>query len=74
MIQDILNAFTTGATSLVTVIPEALKQGFLNLIYEDPTATTKSVSAFAQFGLVFSGIALGAGLLYFVVNMIRRKI
>lgn len=72
MVTDILNAFTGGITGLASSIPSALKEGFTNLIYEDPTATTKTLSGFAQFGLVFGGIALGAGLVYLVVNMIRR--
>lgn len=74
MITSLINAFTAGITALVEEIPEALKTGFTNLIFEDPTATTPVLSNFAQFGLVFAGIALGAGLLYLVVNMIRRKV
>ena len=74
MIQALISAFTAGITALVTDIPNALKQGFTNLIYEDPAASTPVLSNFATFGLVFAGIALGAGLLYLVVNMIRRKV
>lgn len=74
MITAIINAFTSGIQALVSEIPSALKDGFTNLIYEDPTATNPTLSNFAQFGLVFAGIALGAGLLYLVVNIIRRKV
>ncbi len=74
MIQAIISAFTAGISALVEEIPGALKQGFTNLIYEDPTATSPVLSNFATFGLVFAGIALGAGLVYLVVNMVRRKI
>lgn len=74
MITDIINAFTSGISALVTEIPSALKTGFTSLIYEDPTAASPTLSAFAQFGLIFAGIALGAGLVYLVVNMIRRKV
>lgn len=74
MIQSLISAFTAGISALVSEIPTALKQGFTNLIFEDPTATTPVLSNFATFGLVFAGIALGAGLLYLVVNMVRRRV
>lgn len=73
MASDIISALTSGISGLVQSIPQALKQGFSALIYEDPDATTKALSGFAQFGLIFAGISLGAGLVYLVVNMIRRK-
>ena len=74
MIQQLISAFIAGITALATDIPNALKNGFTNLIFEDPTAASPTLSNFATFGLVFAGIALGAGLVYLVVNMIRRKV
>lgn len=71
---SLITAFTSGITALVTSIPSALKEGFRNLIFDDPTATNPTLSNFAEFGLIFGGIAMGAGLLYLVVNMIRRKV
>lgn len=71
--NDIITAFTSGINALATSVPETLKNAFSALIYEDASATTKTLSGFAQFGLIFGGISLGAGLVYLIVNMIRRK-
>lgn len=73
LISQLIAAFKGGITALVEDIPSALKTGFTNLIYEDPTAASPVLSNFATFGLIFAGIALGAGLLYLVVNMVRRS-
>ena len=73
MANDIIGALTSGITGLVQKIPEALKSGFSALIYENPEATDKVLSGFAQFGLIFAGISLGAGLVYSVIRMIRSR-
>lgn len=73
MVTEIINSITGAITGFTKAIPAALKDGFSNLIYENPEATEKTLSGFAQFGLIFMGISMVCGLTYLVINMVRRK-
>lgn len=61
-------------TDVIEGITAGIKGAFENILYVDPAAATPELSSFAIFGFVMMGLALALGLVYFVVNLIRRKI
>lgn len=71
MTELITQLFTTLNTALLGMV-EALKDGFANLIYVDPTAVTPVVSPLALFGFIMVGLSMGIGLVYTVFKMIKR--
>lgn len=74
MIGDLISEITSGLTGMGNSVITFLKEAFLNIIYVDPTASTRVVSDFAKFGFGLIGLSLALGLTYFIVNLIRRKI
>lgn len=69
---DIVSKIFTGFTQTITNLAKGIKDAFVNLIYEDPTAETKVLSTFAEFGLVFLGISIAIGLVYTTTRIIRN--
>ena len=72
--SELITTMFQGFTEIIPAIMGALKDGFQEIIYVDPSASTKVVSDFAKFGFLIAGLGLGLGLTYFTVNLIRRKI
>lgn len=74
---DIIGALTSGLTGLVSAIPTAIKDTFMNLFF-DTTGTgesaTQHVSSFAIVMLVMGGIALAFGLSKLVYNLVASKV
>lgn len=71
MTELITQLFATLNTALLGMV-EALKDGFANLIYVDPTALTPEISPLALFGFIMVGLSMGIGLVYTVFKMIKR--
>ncbi len=69
MVSHIFSSFSDVITGLST----GIKTAFTNIIYEDPAASEKVLSAPVQFALIFGGVALASGLLYGIFNWIRNK-
>ena len=69
MVTHIFSSFT----SVIEGLSGGLKTAFTNIIYEDPTASEKVLSAPVQFALIFGGVALASGLLYGIFNWIKNK-
>ena len=69
---DIVSKIFTGFTETITNFAQGFKDAFLQIIYTDPTAETKTLSALAEFGFVVFGITLALGLVHMVVRLIRR--
>lgn len=67
---QIIDAFTSGFTGLVTYIPNTISTGFQNLFVD----SNGNLTVFVYVCLVFGGIALVMGLLYLVYNLIAKKI
>lgn len=56
----------------ITGLAQGIKDMFMWLIYEDPTATGSLVlSDFAKFGFVMAGLSMACGLGYFIIRKIR---
>ncbi len=69
---DIVTKIFSGFSTTITSFAKGIKDAFLNILYEDPTAETKVLSSVAEFGLVFLGISLAIGLVYTATRLIRR--
>lgn len=70
---DIVSSIFTSFTTVITNLTTGLKDAFTNIIYEDPAATEKVLSAPVQFGLIFAGIALASGLVMGIFAFIKSK-
>ncbi len=69
---SIVESIFTPFTEVITKLGDGIKLSVENLLWQDPTASEKVLSDFAQFGFVFLGIGLATGLLYFGLRLIRK--
>lgn len=68
----IVTTIFESVSGVVTGIITAFRDAFSQLIWQDPDATEKVLSDFAQFGLTFLGISIVIGIVYAVVAMVRK--
>ena len=68
---ELITTMFSGFTNTITGLSTGVKDMFMNLLYEDPTATTLVLSDFAKFGFVMAGLSMALGLGYFVIRKIR---
>lgn len=77
LLTQIIDAITGAFTSLGQAVINLLKNGFIWLFCEYTEAqgvyTITGVSVFGYFVFVLMGISLCLGLVYFLVNMVRRS-
>lgn len=77
LLQNIVDAITGAFTSLGQAVIGLLKNGFIWLFTEYTESsgayTITGISAFGYFVFVLMGISLCLGLVYFLVNMVRRS-
>lgn len=71
--SDILTSLFEGFTTTITSFATGLKDGFMNLLYVDPEASTKVVSDPVKFLLIFGGVGIAMGLFWKVLGLIRRR-
>lgn len=69
---DIVSKIFTGFAETISNFAGGIKDAFLQIIYTDPAAETKTLSALAEFGFVMLGISLALGLVHMAVRLIRR--
>lgn len=72
-ISTLFEALTEGITGIIAPIIDAVKTGFLQLIYVDPTAEVKEVSAIAYFLFAMLGLSVGVGLVWLVMSLFKRR-
>lgn len=72
-ITDFIEALMGGLSSFGTGTIEFMKMAVLNIVWEDPSATTKVLSTFMQFGLTLMAISVATGLVYGIVKFVRGK-
>lgn len=68
---ELITTMFSGFTTTITGLSTGIKDMFMNLLYEDPTATTLVLSDFAKFGFIMAGLSMALGLGYFVIRKIR---
>lgn len=68
---SLIQTMFSGVTETVQGLASGVKDMFLNLIYEDPAASEKVVSEFAEFSFLLMGVSLALGLGYFIIRKIR---
>lgn len=77
VLNDIISAITGGFTNLGQGVINLLKNGFIWLFTEYTESqgvyTITGLSPFAYFVFILMGISLCLGLVYFLVNMVRRS-
>lgn len=74
--EDILSLLTTAGsamTSWLTIFTTAIKNAFLNLLYDDPTATEKSISGIMLYLFVFFGVNVIVGIVWFIISLAKRR-
>lgn len=67
----IVTTIFESVSGVVTGMVSAFREAFSQLLWQDPTATEKVLSDFAQFGLVFLGVSITAGIVYTIIRMVR---
>ena len=68
---ELITTMFSGFSSVITGLSTGVKDMFMNLLYEDPTATTLVLSDFAKFGFLIAGLSMALGLGYFIIRKIR---
>ncbi len=72
-ITTLFRAITEGITGIISPMVEAIKTGFLEVIYVDPSAETRALSEFAYFLFAMLGISIGVGLVWLVISLFKRR-
>lgn len=69
--SELITTIFENLTTVVTQSAQALKTCFLNLIYTDPTAQTKTISDLMIFVFTMMGLTIGIGIVYKVLSLVR---
>lgn len=72
-IVDLLDAAGQGITAWLTIFVGAIKSAFMNLLYEDPTATEKSLSGVMLYLFIFFGVNVVVGIVWFILSLAKRR-
>lgn len=77
LLTDIISAITGAFTTLGQAVINLIRTGFIWLFTEytesSGSYSITGVSAFGYFVFILMGISLCLGLVYFLVNMVRRS-
>ena len=68
---ELITTMFGGFTDTISGLTGGVKEMFLNLIYENPSAEVLVLSDFAKFGFVMMGLSMALGLGYFIIRKIR---
>ena len=71
---EMVKKIFTSFTDVITNLSSGLKSAFTNIIYEDPAATEKVLSAPVEFVLIFAGVSLAVGLVYGAFKLIKARV
>lgn len=69
---NIVTKFGEGFSGIISPLAEGIKNGFSNLLYQDPTAEVKVLSDVAEVGLIVGGMALAIGLVMGIFHLVRK--
>ena len=68
---ELITSMFSSFTDVISGLAGGVKEMFMNLIYENPTADVLVVSDFAKFSFIMAGLSLALGLGYFIIRKIR---
>ncbi len=71
---EMVKKIFTSFTDVITNLSSGLKSAFTNIIYEDPAATEKVLSAPVEFVLIFAGVSLAVGLVFGAFKLIKARV
>ena len=71
MLTEIISNITGSFSELMTNMISALSSGFDALVWTTNESGAKELSSLATYGLVFIGIGLAVGLVWFVTGLIK---
>ena len=71
---EMVKKIFTSFTDVITNLSSGIKSAFMNIIYEDPAATEKVLSAPVEFALIFAGVSLAVGLVYGAFKLIKARV
>lgn len=70
---DLLDTMFSVLTDLLTSLMNAIKDGFMNLVFVDPAADTLQVSAVGIWLFVMLGLSLALSLGYYIIGILHRR-
>ena len=68
---ELITSMFSSFSDVISGLAGGVKEMFMNLLYENPTAEVLVVSDFAKFGFIMAGLSLALGLGYFIIKKIR---
>lgn len=71
---EMVKKIFTSFTDVITNLSSGLKSAFTNIIYEDPAAAEKVLSAPVEFVLIFAGVSLAVGLVFGAFKLIKARV
>lgn len=71
--DSLITQMFTSFTDVVGGLAGGIKNAFENLIYVDPSASTRVVAELPKFIFITAGVGLATGILYKVFGMIRAR-
>lgn len=69
MVQTIFSSFT----DVIGGLGDGIKTAFTTILYEDPDAAEKVISAPIQFALIFAGVSLATGLVMGAFKFLKNR-
>lgn len=72
-VESLFQALTEGITGIIAPMVDAIKTGFLELIYVDAAAESPQLSAIAYFLFAMLGLSIGVGLVWLVISLFKRR-
>lgn len=71
--SDLIKLMMSSLSDVITGLATGIKTGFLNLLYEDPSASTKVFSSFAVWSFIIMGLTIGLGLCYTIIRFVTQR-
>ena len=70
---DMVTTIFSSFTDVISGLGSGIKVAFTTILYEDPNAAEKVISAPVKFALIFAGVALATGLVMGAFKWLRNR-
>jgi len=70
---EMVSTIFTSFNDVITNLAGGIKNAFVQILYQDPEAATKTLSDPVKFALIFAGVALASGLVMGAFRWIRNR-